>query len=107
MHEIEENDEDFTPQANFVFHNPEIVSILYHEKRNKILNLLVEQEMTAYDLKKKLNLNPGIIKRHLDILIDSGLLVQTRIARNNMGMRIKYYRAKAEEFIIHLVWKPT
>ncbi|MHA1585328.1 MAG: ArsR/SmtB family transcription factor [Promethearchaeota archaeon] len=107
MHETEEKDEDFTPQEKIVFHNPEIVSILFHEKRNKILNLLVEQEMTAYDLKKILNLNPGIIKRHLDILTDSGLIVQTRISRNNMGMRIKYYRVIAKEFIIHLVWKPT
>jgi len=58
-------------------------------------------------LKKILNLNPGIIKRHLDKLLDAGLIVQTRLTRNNMGMRMKYFRAKAEEFIIHLVWKPA
>lgn len=107
MLESELNNEEFSPDAKMTLHNPEIVSILYHEKRNLILNLLVQREMTAYDMKKELNLNPGVIKRHVDILLDAGLIVQTRITRNNMGMRVKYFRAKALEIIIHLVWKPN
>lgn len=67
---------------------------------------MIRAERTIYDLKRLLNLNPGIIKRHIDDLMEKGLILQTRIGTNNMGMNLKYYRAVARKYIIHLEW-PT
>ena len=54
-----------------VFTDPDILQILAHEKNQRILSLLIEEEMTIIDLKNETNLNPGTIKRHLNQLIES------------------------------------
>lgn len=94
----------FVPKERIIFHSPKLVKILFHEKRHVILSSLVEKEMTVYDLKTSLNLNPGVVKRHIDILLKAGIIVQTRTATNELGMNLKYYRARAENFCIEIEW---
>jgi len=89
------------------FFNSDVVACLFHDKRQEILGYLVRGEMTVYDLKIALNLNPGVVKRHIDALLDQGLIVHTRSEENKMGMTLKYYRAVAKKFIVHLEWEPS
>ncbi|NHI92900.1 MAG: ArsR family transcriptional regulator [Candidatus Lokiarchaeota archaeon] len=84
------------------FSDPELLQILAHEKNQLILNLLIKQEMTIIDLKNLTKLNPGTIKRHLDLLIDKNLIFQSRIEINRYGIRMKYYRASAKQFDINI-----
>ena len=85
--------------------DPEILQILAHEKNQLLLNLLIEQEMTIIDMKNETNLNPGTIKRHLNKLIEKGLIFQSRIETNKYGIRMKFYRATAEQFEISIVYR--
>jgi DNA-binding MarR family transcriptional regulator len=84
--------------------NPEIVPILFHPKKQQILAELIKQEMTIVDLKNKLMINPGTVKRHLDDLIKVGLVVESRTIQNQFKMVMKFYRATAKQFECHFVW---
>ena len=86
------------------FNTPEVVSSLFHKKKQLILEKLIIKEMTIYDLKTDLRMNPGEIRRHILDLVDKGLILQTKVVRNKMGMNLKYYRAKAKNYIVHLSW---
>jgi DNA-binding transcriptional ArsR family regulator len=86
------------------YNTPEVVSSLFHKKKQLILKKLIKKEMTIYDLKTNLNMNPGEIRRHILDLLDKGLIVQTKVVRNKMGMNLKYYRAKAKNYIVRLSW---
>ncbi len=46
----------------------------------------MKEKHTIYDLKVNSYLNPRIIKRHIDDLIEKKLVLQTRIGINDMGM---------------------
>ena len=104
MSKSEKNHVKFAPKEEITFHAPSKVNILFHNKRHRILSSLVEKEMTVYDLKTSLNLNPGVVKRHIDKLLEADLIVQTRITTNDFGMNLKYYRARATRFLINLEW---
>lgn len=95
----------FKPELIKKFSRPDVVTSLFHDKRQEILSLLVDQEMTVYDLKSAMNINPGVVKRHIDNLLENGLIVQTRQDHNDRGMTLKYYRAVANKFIIHIEWE--
>ena len=70
----------------------------------KIWVKIIEKDFTIYDLKKELKLNPGVIKRHIDLLLSVGLIVQSKIDKNDVGLTLKYYRASAKTFKIHIDW---
>ncbi|MFX0095335.1 MAG: winged helix-turn-helix domain-containing protein [Candidatus Hodarchaeota archaeon] len=103
-----QNGEETTPNSEIpqtmMITDPKNVSILYHEKKPIILEMLIEQEMSIIDLKNATGWNPGTIKRHLDDLVERGFISQTRIERNIYGIKVKYYRAKAKQFIFHVKW---
>ncbi|MFX0133968.1 MAG: winged helix-turn-helix domain-containing protein [Candidatus Hodarchaeota archaeon] len=84
--------------------DPTTVPILFHDKKQMILKLLIEKEMTIIDLKKETRLNPGTIKRHLNDLIDKNLVIQSSTAKSEYGIMMKYYRATASQFIFKLIW---
>ena len=84
--------------------SPEAVPILFHEKKKEILEELVKKEMTIIDIKNKIKMNPGTIKRHLEDLVSANLAIQTRTEKNIYGVNMKYYRATAREFVINLKW---
>ena len=56
------------------------------------------------DLKNATGENPGTVKRHLDDLVDKKLIVQTRIEKNIYGIKVKYYRATARQFVFNIKW---
>ena len=56
------------------------------------------------ELKKETNLNPGTIKRYLDDLVSKDLVRLTRKVQNEYGFFLKYYRATAKLFVIHIEW---
>lgn len=84
--------------------DPNTVPILFHEKKQMILKLLIEKEMTIIDLKNSIKMNPGTIKRHLEDLMEKNLVNQSRIKINKFGITMKYYRATAKHFIIKIEW---
>ncbi len=95
----------FEPESQKKFNEPDVVGCLFHDKRQQILSVLVEKEMTVYGLKTALKMNPGVVKRHIDSLLEHGLIKQTRRDQNKMGMTLKYYRAVAMKYVIFLEWE--
>lgn len=86
--------------------DPSVVPVLFHKKKQKILNLLIGKELNIMELKQETNLNPGTIKRYLDDLVSKDLVFLTRKVQNEYGFFLKYYRATAQSFIIHIEWPP-
>ena len=84
--------------------DPATVPILFHEKKQEILRLLIQKEMNIIDLKSDTQMNPGTIKRHLMDLVDHNLIKQTRIEKNTYSITEKYYRATAKKYIVRLDW---
>ncbi len=80
------------------------VDALFHEKKATLLKALMDREKKIIDLKDELGENPGTIKRLLDDLLATGLVVQSRTAVNNYGITEKFYRAKARRFTIRIEW---
>ncbi len=89
-----------------IISDPAAVPVLFHIKKQLILKLLLEKELNIMELKQETNLNPGTIKRYLDDLVANDLVFQARTIQNEYGFFLKYYRATAKSFIIHIEW-PT
>ncbi len=87
-----------------VITDPTVVHILFHEEKQKILSLLIQAESTIQELSTSLGINPGTIKRHLIDLTDCNLVLQTRTEINEYGIKLKYYRATAKQYIVNLIW---
>jgi DNA-binding transcriptional ArsR family regulator len=87
-----------------VIDDPDVVPILFHVERQKILLSLIQEEKTIQDLRTELQLNPGTIKRHLLALTNCGLVRLSRMVVNPYGIRMKYYRAVARQYIVSLRW---
>ena len=98
----EDSEESDIPKTR-VISDPSVVPVLFHKQKQLILNLLLEKEFNIMELKQETNLNPGTIKRYLDDLISKKLVVLTRKVQNEYGFFLKYYRATAKSFIIHIL----
>ena len=81
-----------------------IVGILFHEIKSEIMKLLIKGEFTVMELSKELEKNPGTIKRHLDDLLENNLIKQHKTIKNEYGIKQKYYRAVARNFIVNLTF---
>ncbi|MFW9905654.1 MAG: hypothetical protein ACFFFH_15075 [Candidatus Thorarchaeota archaeon] len=87
-----------------VISDPSVVPVLFHKQKQLVLNLLLEKEFNIMELKEETKLNPGTIKRYLDDLVSKKLVKLTRKVQNEYGFFLKYYRATAKSFIIHIEW---
>ncbi|GAB4318708.1 MAG: hypothetical protein Kow0069_21980 [Promethearchaeota archaeon] len=92
------------PEETLVITDPEAVPALFHEKRLAIMRLLVSGEFKIVQLKEVLRMNPGTVKRHLEVLLQHGLVVPPRVVVNKYGIREKYYVAAAKRFKVRIDW---
>ncbi len=83
--------------------DPSLVLTLLHEKKRLIINLLLKKAMTIQEIKKKTNINPGTIKRHLDDLMKNDLVFVAEEKLNDYNIRMKFYQATAQKFEITFV----
>ena len=86
--------------------DPNVISLLMHDKKSAILELLLVRDKTIMILSKETGWNPGTIKRHLIDLIDGGLVVDSRFELNKHRIMLKYYRAAAKHFTFQYSWPP-
>lgn len=94
--------EDFLGPADVKqIQNPDTVSQIYHDVKSRILQKLIDQELTIRALSENMQINPGTIKKYLDDLIAYGLVVQSKLEKNEYGITLKYYRAVAKKFLMH------
>ena len=100
----EDSDENTSIPKNKIISDPSVVPVLFHKKKQKILNLLLEKEYNIMELKQETNLNPGTIKRYLDDLVAKDLAFLSRKLQNEYGFFLKYYRATAQSFTINIDW---
>ena len=81
-----------------------ILPVLFHEKKQILLKILIDQEMNIIDLKNITGLNPGTIKRHLTDLLENELIRIVRTEINTFGVTMKFYRATARQFVVNIRW---
>jgi len=99
-----ESTNEVTIPESKTINDPTVIPVLFHEKKQMILNLLLENELNIMELKHQTNMNPGTIKRHLDDLVSKELAFISQKVKNKYGIVLKYYRATAKSFIIHIEW---
>ncbi|MHA1990893.1 MAG: winged helix-turn-helix domain-containing protein [Candidatus Hodarchaeales archaeon] len=87
-----------------IISDPSAVSVLFHDKKQEILKLLIKNDLNIREIENKTGLNPGTIKRHLDDLFEKKLVFQSQTIKNEYGFTLKYYRAVAKKFIVNLEW---
>jgi predicted transcriptional regulator len=85
----------------YLIDDPEKVLIVLHETNRQLLEHLTQAAMTIQDLRNETNINPGTIKRQLDILENAKLVFIESIKENDYHIKMKYYRAIAKQFLIH------
>ena len=103
-HKTQESDEEVCIPEKKTINDPTVIPVLFHEKKQMILNLLLENELNIMELKHQTNMNPGTIKRHLDDLVSKELAFISQKVKNKYGIVLKYYRATAKSFVIHIEW---
>ncbi|QEE14435.1 ArsR family transcriptional regulator [Promethearchaeum syntrophicum] len=89
-------------QDELIITESSLVLIILHDKKKLILEQILEKDMTIQDLRQKIGLNPGTIKRHLDDLKLHNLVFESRIEKNDYNITMKYYRAVARSFKINI-----
>jgi len=87
-----------------IFTNPGVMVHLGHEKKRQLLNLMQSQGCTIMELSKKINMNPGTVKRHLSDLIHTHLVTIEKEEFNERRILLKYYIVVAKKIIFHYEW---
>ena len=83
----------------YVVDKPQDIRLIFSEKHNMILRLLMEQDLSISDIAKILSLNPGSVHYHLKELEKHGLVKQVR-EEVKRGIIKKYYRSAAKRIVI-------
>lgn len=82
--------------------DPGIILIVLHDKRMKLLKMILEQPMTIQDLRKATKINPGTVKRHIEELMEYGLVFIEKVEFNDYNVKMNFYRAIAKNFRINI-----
>ncbi|WP_371801859.1 ArsR family transcriptional regulator [Candidatus Lokiarchaeum ossiferum] len=96
----------FIPASELVIDNLETISLIKHDKKKLLLELLLHEEKTIMDMSKETGWNPGTVKRHLSDLVEGGLVTPSKIVVNEFRIKLKYYRATARQFRFQFIWPP-
>ncbi len=99
-----EIDKGTSIKDEFLVTDPSAVPVMFHNKKNLILKLLIQNEMTIIDLKHKTGMNPGTIKRHLNDLLEFNLIYISREQISDYGIVMKYYIATAKRYKFEMSW---
>jgi DNA-binding transcriptional ArsR family regulator len=75
------------------------IKILFSEKHNRILKLVMEKELSISDIARTLNVNPGSVYYHLKELEKHGLVRQVREEIKG-GVVKKFYRSAARRILL-------
>jgi DNA-binding transcriptional ArsR family regulator len=78
---------------------PEDIKLIFSEKHNRMLKLVMDKEMSISDIAKKLDVNPGSVHYHLKELEKHGLVKQVREEIKG-GVVKKYYRTAAKRILL-------
>lgn len=78
--------------------------IIVHKQKREVLKVLIENELNIKEIENITKINPGTIKRHLDDLVENGLIIQTQTVKNEYGFVLKYYRAVVKKLIVNFEW---
>jgi len=82
-----------------VIKDPEVAKLFADETRRQILHFLRHREMSATDLAKALGKSHSSIIHHLNLLIEAGLVEETR-SEKVRNLVQNYYRSTAGRFVI-------
>ncbi len=94
----------YLPVPSMIINQPKVMKLFDHARMNEILGLLRVGDHTIMDLKEKLDLNPGSVKRYIDQLLHAGLIRPSKVEMNKFHIKLKYYRITALEFEIRWRW---
>ncbi len=83
----------------YVVDKPQDIRLIFSEKHNMILRLLMEHDLSISDIAKILSINPGSVHYHLKELEKHGLVKQVR-EEVKRGIIKKYYRSAAKRILI-------
>lgn len=83
----------------FIVDKPQDVRLIFSEKHNMVLKLVMENELSISDIAKKLGLNPGTVHYYLKELEKHGLVKQVREEVKG-GIIKKYYRSIAKRILL-------
>lgn len=84
----------------FIVEKPSDIQLIFSEKHNMILRLVMESELTISDIARKLGLNPGLVHYYLKELEKHGLVKQVREEIKG-GLIKKYYRSIAKHIVLN------
>lgn len=94
----------YVQAPEMVVSDPVIISHLAHERKKILMDCLKSDHKTIMDLHRESGLNPGTVKRHLDELLDAGLVIYSREEFNERRILLKYYIAAARKIVFHYEW---
>jgi DNA-binding transcriptional ArsR family regulator len=95
-------DKDRLPEAvqdMLILSRPEDIRLIFNDKHNAILKMLMADELSISDISRMLNINPGSAHYHIKELERHGLVKQVRDEIKG-GVVKKYYRSTARRIIL-------
>ena len=85
-------------QDILILDKPQDIRLIFNEKHNAILKMVMADELSISDISRMLNLNPGSVHYHLKELERHGLVKQVREEIKG-GVIKKYYRSAARRIL--------
>jgi len=95
---VKEKPADALPEI-LVVDKPQDIKLIFSEKHNMVLKLVIEQELSISDIARSLSINPGSAHYYLKELEKHGLVRQVREEVKG-GVVKKFYRASAKRILM-------
>jgi DNA-binding MarR family transcriptional regulator len=100
------HDIPFIPPEILEIEDLEAITLLKHDRKRLLMEILLNQEKTIMDLSNETGWNPGTVKRHLNDLTQAKLVIKSREMENEFHIKQKYYRTAARRFKFIHIWPP-